>query len=194
MRPESSALLTLARILRPWGRRGEVAAEILTDFPERLAELREVWLAGKQGAVRPAEIISCRIHLGQAILHFAGIQTISEAEALRGLAVQIPFVERAPAGLGRYYITDLIGCHVWEEGAAAPLGAVQDVQRAGEENRGTLPESWVLVVLTSKDELLIPLAAEICTRVDTAARRIEVRLPEGLRELNAGNADSGKSV
>jgi 16S rRNA processing protein RimM len=187
-------VLTLARVLRPWGRRGEVAAEILTDFPERLAELREVWL-GREGATpRRTEIISCRIHLGQAILHFAGVQTISEAEGLRGLEVQVPFEQRTPAQLGRYYITDLVGCQVWEEGAAAALGAVQDVQRAGEETRSMLPESWVLVVLAPTGELLIPLAAEICTRIDTAARRIEVRLPEGLRELNAGKADSGKSV
>ena len=186
--------LTLARILRPWGRSGEVAAEILTDFPARLAELREVWLAGERGAPKPAEVISCRIHLGQAILHFAGVQTISEAEALRGLEVQVPLEARAPVGLGRYYITDLIGSQVWEEGAMAALGSVQDVQRAGEGGRGALPEAWILVVLTPAGELLIPLAAEICTRIDTAARRIEVRLPEGLHQLNASKADSGKSV
>lgn len=187
-------MLTLARVLRPWGRRGEVAAEILTDFPERLAKLQEVWLVREGATPRRAKIISCRLHLGQAILHFAGVQTISEAEALRGVEVQVPFEQRAPAQLGRYYITDLIGCQVWEEGAATALGAVQDVQRAGEETRSMLPESWVLVVLTPTGELLIPLAAEICTRIDPTAHRIEVRLPEGLRELNAGKADSGKSV
>jgi 16S rRNA processing protein RimM len=194
VRPELSARLTLARILRPWGRRGEVAAEILTDFPERLADLREVWLAAEQDMLRRAEIISCRIHLGQAIFHFKGVQTISEAEALRGLEVQVPLAERVPVGFGRYYISDLIGCQVWEEGAAAALGSVQDVHGAGEEHGGVLPESWTLVVLTPAGELLIPLAAEICTAIDTAARRIEVRLPDGLRELNAGKADSGKSV
>jgi ribosomal 30S subunit maturation factor RimM len=62
---------------------------------------------------------------------------------------------------------------------------VQEVQRAGEAQRSRLPESWNLVVAGPAGELLIPLAAEICTRIDTAARRIEVRLPEGLRELNA---------
>ena len=94
MLPEPFAPLTLARILRPWGRHGEVAAQILTDFPERLTKIREVWLAGERRAPRPAKIISCRIHLGQAIFHFDGIQTISDAEALRGLEVQIPLGER----------------------------------------------------------------------------------------------------
>ena len=185
MRPEPFAPLTLARILRPWGRRGEVAAEILTDFPQRLEEMREVWLAGERSAPRRVKIVSCRMHLGQAIFHFEGVQTISDAEALRGLEVQVPFEERAPAGLGRYYIADLVGCQVWEKGAAAALGVVQDVQRAGEEKRGAAPEAWVLVVGAPAGELLIPLASEICTRIDTAARRIEVRLPEGLLELNA---------
>lgn len=184
MLPESFAPVTLARILRPWGRRGAVAAEILTDFPERLTEMREVWLAGERAASHPAKILSCRIHLGQAIFSFEGIQTISDAEALRGLEVQIPLSKRVRLGEGRYFIDDLIGCEVWEDGATAPLGSVQEVQRAGEEQRSGLPESWNLVVASPAGELLIPLAAKICTRVDTAARRIEVRLPEGLRELN----------
>jgi 16S rRNA processing protein RimM len=182
--PEPSARVTLARILRPWGRRGEVAAEILTDFPERLAEMREVWLSEERSAPRRATIVSCRMHLGQAIFHFAGIDAISDAETLRGLEVQVPLGERVRLGPGRYYINELVGCQVWEEGTTDPLGTVQEVQRAGEGQGSGLPESWNLVVGASPGELLIPLAAEICTRIDTAARRIEVRLPEGLRELN----------
>ncbi len=96
----------------------------------------------------------------------------------------MPLEERAPAGLGRYFVTDLIGCEVREAGAAVALGTVQDVQRAGEQSRGGLPESWTLAVATPTGELLIPLAAEICTKIDLEARRIEVRLPDGLRELN----------
>lgn len=185
MREDSFIPLTLARILRPWGRRGEVAAEILTDFPERLTGRREVWLAAEGSAPRPARILSCRIHLGQAIFHFEGIESISAAETLRGLEVQVPFEERAPAGEGRHYISDLIGCSIWEAGAAAPLGTVHDVQRGSEQPSGSTVDSWVLAVTTPRGELLIPLAAEICIHIDTAGRRIEVRLPEGLRDLNA---------
>ncbi len=185
MLEDSFIPLTLARILRPWGRRGEVAAEILTDFPERLTERREAWLAAEGRARRPAKILSCRLHLGQAIFLFEGVESISDAETLRGLEVQVPFAERAPAGEGRHYIADLIGCAIWEAGAATPLGTVQDVQRGGEQPPGAAAGSWVLVVITPRGELLIPLAAEICTQIDTAGRRIEVRLPEGLRDLNA---------
>lgn len=181
MAAESSSALTLARIVRPWGRRGEVAAEILTDFPERLVALKEAWLAGGEAGrpPRPVEIRSCRIHLGQAILHFAGTDTISDAEKLRGLELRVPLADRAELPQDRHYLDDLIGCEVWEEGAQEPLGPVRDV-----ENTGGPAESWLLNVATPRGELLIPLAAEICTRIDTAARRIEVRLPEGLLDLN----------
>jgi 16S rRNA processing protein RimM len=180
--PESFAALTLARLLRPWGRRGELAAEILTDFPERLAALRQAWLADGRNPPRPATILSCRLHGGQAVIHFAGVESISDAEKLRGLELQVPLSDRAALPLGRYYISDLVGCAVWEENSAAPLGTVREVQPLGAP--GDAAQSWLLAVETAQDELLIPLAAEICTRLDTAARRIDVRLPEGLRQLN----------
>jgi 16S rRNA processing protein RimM len=182
---EAFAALTLARILRPWGRRGEVAAEILTDSTKRLIELREAYLADGRQAPRRVGIRSCRIHLGQALFLFANVDSISEAELLRGLEVQIPFSERAPLEPGRYYIDDLVGCSVWEPSATSELGSVRGLRRISEAG-GMSAESWVLEVATAQGELLIPLAAEICTHIDTAARRIEVRLPEGLRELNAG--------
>jgi 16S rRNA processing protein RimM len=175
--PEPFAALTLARVLRPWGRRGQVAAQILTDFPKRLTAMREAWLSDGRNPPRRVAIVSCRVHLGQAIFHFAGVESITDAERLRGLEVQVPLAERAPIAPDRHYIDDLVGCAVWEQGAAASLGTVQEVQRAS--------ESSLLVVATSQGELLVPLAAEICVRIDTAARRIEVRLPEGLLELNA---------
>jgi len=175
--------VALARILRPWGRRGEVAAYILTDFPLRLAQIPQVWLADGRNPPRPARVLSCRVHLGQAILQFAGIGSISEAERLRGLEVQIPLAERLPLGPGRYYITDLIGCEVWEPGGSK-VGTVRDVQRAGPATHDRSPEAWVLAVTTDRGELLIPLAVEICTEIDIQNRRIEVRLPQGLRDLN----------
>ena len=192
MTPESFAALTLARVLRPWGRRGQVAAEILTDFPERLSALRQAWLSDGRNPPRPATILSCRLHGGQAVIHFAGVESISDAEKLRGLELQVPLGDRAAIPPGRYYISELIGCAVWEENAAAPLGTVREVQPlAARQSEGRAAESWLLAVETAQGELLIPLAAEICTRVDIAARRIDVRLPEGLRDLNQRPERSG---
>jgi 16S rRNA processing protein RimM len=166
-------------VLRPWGRRGEVAAEILTDYPKRLAALKEAWLCDGRHAPRLVAIRSCRIHLGQAVLHFAGSDSINDAELLRGLELQVPFSERFAIPRGRHYISDLVGCEVWEIGAGEPLGVVREVQ-----GTGGAAESWLLAVSRPRGEVLIPLAEEICTLIDTSARRIEVRLPEGLLELN----------
>ena len=182
MAPESFSALTLARLLRPWGRRGEVAAEILTDFPQRLTALRQAWLADGRNPPRPVNILSCRLHGGQAVIHFEGVSSINDAEKLRGLELQVPLSDRASLPPGRHYISDLIGCAVWEENAAVPLGTVREVRPLGPP--GGSSASWLLAVETAQGELLIPLAAEICTRLDTAARRIDVRLPEGLRDLN----------
>jgi len=180
--PESFAPLTLARLLRPWGRRGEVAAEILTDFPERLAALRQAWLSDGRNPPRPVSILSCRLHCGQTVIHFKGVESINDAEKLRGLELQVPLSDRASIPPGSYYISDLVGCAVWEENSAAPLGTVREVQPLAAP--GGSSASWLLAVETPQGELLIPMAAEICTRVDTAARRIDVRLPGGLRDIN----------
>lgn len=174
--------VTVARVLRAHGRRGEVAAEILTDFPERLTQLSSVQLWDGRSAPRNVAIRTCRISPSrgvQAIFHFAGSNSISDAEKLVGLEVQISLAERMPLPASSYYISDLIGCEICEKGGTA-LGRVSDVQFTGEDVAGTP----VLVVDSPRGELLIPLAQEICVQVDIAARRIEVALPDGLLDLN----------
>ena len=189
--------LTLARLLRPHGIRGEIAAEILTDFPERLTKLREVWLWDGLGEPRKTEITRCWLSVargGQAVFKFAGTDRIEDVEKLRGLQVQVPLSERMELPVGSYYISELVGCEVWEivandKGIAAgeakeletKLGVVSGVQESG---------TPVLEVETPQGEVLIPLATEICRKIDVGARRIEVVMPEGLRDLN--RHDSGK--
>ena len=173
--------VTLARVLRPHGRRGEVACEILTDFPEKMLKLREVFLWSGEENSAPSKISIKKSWLshsrgGQIVFHFGGVNSIEEANRLRGLQIQIPLEKRTKLSSGNYFVTDLIGCEVWEIGADLRLGIVRDVARG----TGTP----VLEIDTKEGELLIPLAEEICTRIDPASRRIEVRLPEGLKELN----------
>jgi 16S rRNA processing protein RimM len=190
----------VARVLRARGNRGEVAAEILTDFPQRLAKLQEIFLGEAHGAQEPRRLRLksfwlSQNHRGQAVFHFEGVNSISEAEKLRGCEVLLPFEQRVTLPAGQYFVSDLIGCSVFATlatppgeaspprllaEAAALLGAVRDVQFPGEELKGTP----LLQVDTSQGEMLIPLAADICTKIDPAARRIDVVLPEGLRELN----------
>jgi len=177
--------VTIARVLRPHGRRGEVAAEILTDRPQRVTTLTRAALWDGHSAPRPVGVRSCWLSQsrgGQAIFHFEGSNSISDAKKLTGLEVQIPFSDRMPLPAGSYYVTDLTGCEVKEKGAAT-IGRVRDVQFTGEDVAGTP----ILVVDSPNGELLIPLAEEICVRIDTAARQIEVILPDGLRDLNLGS-------
>lgn len=183
----NAAYATVARILRPHGRRGEVAAEILTDFPKRLKGLRSVELLNPKAqtaanAVRVRAVKSCWLSQsrgGQAIFHFDGTESIDQAKRLVGFEVQIPIADRVRLSKGNYYITDLKGCEVFEDGQS--LGYVREVQFAGNEIAGT-PN---LAVDSPSGELLIPLAQDICVNVDLASHRITVVLPDGLRELNA---------
>jgi 16S rRNA processing protein RimM len=184
--------VALARILRARGNKGEVAVELLTDFPQRLKEVREVFLGdaasdgvrgGAPRRIGVKEFWIDRNHAGQAVYWFEGFMSINDAEKLRGLDVLIPFAQRVELPAGKYFVADLIGCSVFELGASPELiGSVSDVQSTGEAQAGTP----ILVVGTRGGELLIPLAEEICRRVDVAGRRIEVVLPEGLRDLNDG--------
>ena len=135
-------------------------------------------------------------HRGQAVFHFEGVESISEAEKFRGLEVLLPFEQRVTLPAGQFFVSDLIGCSVFENPAAPPkmssspcslteapvlLGTVRDVQFPGEEISGTP----LLEVDTSGGEVLIPLAVDICIKIDPKERRIEVLLPEGLRDLNS---------
>ena len=190
----------MARILRARGNKGEVAAELLTDFPERLTKMKEVFVGQAEGKLEPRSMAlkSCWLsqnHRGRAVFHFEGVNSISEAEKYRGLEVLLPFEQRVTLPAGQYFVSDLIGCSVFENPSTAPVvasspcslgeapslvGTVRDVQIPGEEFPGTP----FLEVETSQGEILIPLAADICIKIDTNARRIDVVLPDGLRELN----------
>jgi 16S rRNA processing protein RimM len=193
--------MQVARILRARGNKGEVAAELLTDFPARLSTIPQVYLSSDTDKQAPRAIGLQHFwidqnHPGQCVFHFAGSNTISEAEKFRGLDVLLPFAERVQLPAGQYFVTDLIGCTVFElpelesklaspacDLGVAPrvLGAVRDVFFPGEGQPGTP----LLQVESPEGELLIPLAEDICTRIDLAARRIEAILPEGLRDPDA---------
>ena len=202
MSPETQRWVIVARILRPRGNKGEVAAELLTDFPKRLTGMAEVFI-GASGRAQTDEprlisLKSCWLsqnHKGQAVFHFEGCNSISEAEKFRGHDVFLPIEKRVTLGPGQYFVDDLIGCNVFETPerasvvssspcslATAPalLGVVRDVQFTGEGVSGTP----ILAVDTSSGELLVPIAEDICANIDTRARRIDVVLPEGLRDLN----------
>jgi 16S rRNA processing protein RimM len=198
--PSAQKFVTVARILRARGNKGEVAAELLTDFPDRLNQQKEVFLSTNSATPQKAILQSFwvdRNHPGQCVFRFADVSSINDAEKLRGFHVQLPWEERAELPSGRYFVTDIIGCSVFELPAAtssvasspcspaespALLGQVRDVYFPGEGQPGTP----LLALDTPQGELLIPLAEDICKKIDLPARHIEVSLPEGLRDVNDG--------
>ena len=176
----------LARIRRPQGRKGEVYAEVLTDFPEKFADRRRLWLLSDAAgsAPREVELRNHWLHKGGVVLHFGGVDSISAAEALAGMAVAIPREERAALGEDEVYIGDLIGCRLVNVTAAVPLtvGTIDDVDR-------TAGPVALLVVNSAAGEVLVPFAKSYLRRIDLEGRRVEMAMPEGLVDLNA----SGKN-
>ncbi len=176
--------MSIARIIKPQGRRGEVAAELLTDFPGRFAERKHVHLLLKSGQWRGQlsgfEIEDFWPHKGRMILKFRGVDSISDAEKLAGAEVQIERGQRAPLEGNAAYAGDLVGCAVVEVGRETPrqLGVIDDVLAGA-------GEAPLLVVKSGSRELLVPFAEEFLRKMDVGGRRIEVALPEGLLALDA---------
>jgi len=198
---EDQGWVQVARIIRPRGNKGEVLAELLTDFPARLSSRLQIFLRQAQNEPRAIGLQNFwvdRNHPEHGIFHFDGCSSIDAAEKLRGLEVLIPYADRVKLPAGKYFVSDLIGCSVFEnpvaetklssppcamENAPRVVGTVQDVFFPGEGKAAGTP---LLQVRTAAGELLVPLAEDICRSIDVAARRIDVTLPDGLSDLNTG--------
>jgi 16S rRNA processing protein RimM len=183
-------------VAKTQGRHGEVAADVLTDFPERFAERTRLLALDRQGTRREIHLQGFWPHKQRLVLKFAGIETISDAEALIGCEIQIPAAERAPLEEGSAYVADLVGCEVVVSGAA-----LNEAEAEGSRSIGTVAdvqfgagEAPLLVLREGKRELLIPLASEYLRRMDVSAKRIEMQLPEGMLELDAPLSKEEKDV
>ncbi len=180
-----SPWVTLAHIVRPQGRRGEVIADLLTDFPQKFAERKRLFLAtqDEKALPRPIQLDDFRLTPDRVVLKFSGIDSINDAETLRGLNVLIPAEERAPLDPDSAYIDDLIGCTVYDNsppGPPRPVGSILNVDRqaAGAD---------LLVVRRHDNPALtadIPFVKAMLLRLDIPNRRVDMRLPDGLLDLN----------
>jgi 16S rRNA processing protein RimM len=203
MTQSTPAWIVLAHLLRPQGRKGEVLAELFTDFPERFEDQRRVFLAapgfdGDEAEARSAEVVAFWLPVGKnegrVVLQFAGIDTISDAESIAGLDLLVPREERQPLEDESVYISELVGCTVYD--GSTPVGVVEDVQFAMTADGGRrLDDAAPLLAVTSSDgdEILIPFAKAFLVAVNTDAKRIEMRLPEGLVEVNRSAGSGGVS-
>lgn len=140
----------------------------------RLFALPEKQLAENQ-ARRELKVEELWPHKEWLVLKFAGIDSISEAESLRGCELQVPASERADLEAGWLYISDLVDCVVYD--GEREIGRVADVQfGAG--------EAPLLLVKTGEREHMIPFAQALLKKVDVPGKRIEMVLPEGMLEVN----------
>jgi 16S rRNA processing protein RimM len=167
-------LISVARIARPQGLRGEVIADLLTDFPERFARLGRVYVKRADGRLLLLDLENSRLHKGRVALKFTGFDSISGAEELRDAHVLVSRDQLVELPEDTYYDFDLIGCEAVATGGQH-LGHVEEVQ-----NYGAAP---LLVVRDGARELLIPLVLSICVEIDTGRKRIVVNPPDGLLDL-----------
>ena len=172
--------ITIARIVKAQGRHGEVMAEILTDFPERFAAREQLVLADEAKAVRrEVALEQSWLHKGRVVLKFRGVDSIEAAQSLAGFEVQIPRSERVELEAGSYYVGDLVGCVVWDRSfePAREIGRIEAVEQVS-------ADAPLLNVRRGTEEIQIPFAEEYIVSVDANARRLDLKLPEGLLEIN----------
>ncbi|MFZ0197866.1 MAG: ribosome maturation factor RimM [Candidatus Sulfotelmatobacter sp.] len=175
----SADFITLARVVKTQGRRGEVATETYSNVPGRFAAGMKL-LALPREPERPRrelEVEDLWQHKGMLVLKFAGVDSISDAEALIGCELQVPSSQRSQLDAGWIYVSDLIGCSVLDHGA--DIGFVEDVQfGAG--------EAPLLIVRDAAKKLLeIPFAEAYLDGVDVQNKQVRMKLPDGLLEVNA---------
>ncbi len=158
---------------RPRGNRGELTAVSLSSKPERFTRLGKVRLDGNE-SVSEAEVEEVWEHGSELIFKFRGVDSISDAERLRGAEVQVPRAERVELEPGEYFHSDLIGCEVRERSSGRRIGTVTKF-----EEYGGPP-----LLEIDGGRISIPFVTAICVEIRPEEKMIRVDLPEGLETLN----------
>ena len=181
--------ITLARVLKTQGRRGEVAVEVHSDVPDRFVEGMRLLSLDDEGRRRELEVEELWPHKGHLVLKFAGIDSISDAEMLLRCELQVPRGERAELEQGWTYISDLTGCTVFD--GDREIGEIQGVEfGAGEApllivSKAKRDGSAEKMAAKREQPYEIPFAEAYLLSVDPAAKVVRMQLPEGMLEINA---------
>jgi 16S rRNA processing protein RimM len=164
--------VSVAVLGRPRGNRGELTAESLSSRPERFSQLKEVRLMGDGSAYQVEEVWH---HDGALVFKFRGVDSISDAEKLRGAEVQVPASERIELEPGEYFQSDLIGCEVRDRLSERVIGRVTNFEEYGGPPLLEIDDG----------RMLIPFVKAICVDIRPSERLIRVDLPDGLEDLGA---------
>lgn len=170
--PEGAAqaapdFVAVAEIVGVFGLKGEVKANLQTEFPDRFRRLAQVWIDG-----RPVDLESSRLHRGQVLLKLRGVDGPEAAEKYRGKLVEVPLDQAIKLPRGRFWIFQIVGLDV-ATADGEQLGTVADVLTTGAND--------VYVVRGDAGEILIPAIKQVIKQIDLGERRITVDLLPGLR-------------
>ncbi|HEY3037120.1 MAG TPA: ribosome maturation factor RimM [Pyrinomonadaceae bacterium] len=168
-------LIFVARAVRPRGLKGELVADVLTDFPERFEHVSELTGVGSGGERKQLELEGYWFQNDRMVLKFAGYDTIDAAKALVGYEFGLPEAERVQLSEGEFYDWELEGCSI-ENKSGSVIGKVREVMRTG---------GVELLVAEAEPgrEILIPLAQSIVVEIDILRKKILIDPPEGLLDL-----------
>jgi len=173
--PDWDDMALVGRIARPHGLRGQVVINPETDFvEERFAEGATIWTRSAAGDEQ-LTVTSLRVQNGRPVVGFEGFSRVEDVERLAGLELRVPEETLQALPAGTYYEHQLVGCIV-ETVAGDVIGSVAAVEGGAGATR--------LVMNGPRGEILIPLAVDICVEIDVASRRIRIKPPDGLLELN----------
>ena len=167
-------LVTIAKTVKTRGLRGELVADLLTDFPERFDNLTRVFAVCGNDKTTELELEKFWFQKGRVILKFKGVDSIEAAESWRNCDICVPETETVKLEEGEFFDWELEDCEV-ETVAGEKIGKVQELMRTG----GT----EILVVKGAAKEYLIPFAETICVEVDIENKLIKIDAPEGLLEF-----------
>jgi len=170
VKPSGLEYITIGQVLAPWGLEGKLKVEVITDFPHRLSPRSQLYVDRQ-----PVTIAGTSWQKGKAIIKLEGIDSVEQAEELRGKTLEIHRRQLETLPEGQYYHFQLIGLEVWTtEGKR--LGKVIRVLSA--------PSNDNSVVGGEKGEILIPAIEDVVKSVDLESGRITIEAIEGLLDLN----------
>jgi len=176
--------ITLARVLKTQGRRGEVAVEVHTDVPDRFVVGMRLFALDEADKRRELEVEDLWPHKSHLVLKFQGVDSISDAETLLRCELQVPLHERAEPEPGWTFTSDLTGCTVYDDDRE--IGRIEGI----EFGAGEAP--LLIVQGKQKTPYEIPYAEAYLVKVDLAGKQIRMRLPEGMLEINAALTEEEK--
>lgn len=169
--------ITIARVVRPRGNKGEVAAHDELGAAGRFPGLATLRLVEPGGQTRAVVLENAWEHRGGLILKFAGSDSISDAELLRHCELQTTREALGPPPEGEFYYRDLVDCRVVDDETGLPVGVIEEVL----ENPA---QDLLCVRREDGKEVLIPFVRALLAQIDLEAGEIRVAMPDGLAELN----------